>query len=339
MALYPSKVLKTRDDENGRRNKSAFQRRGFKVLNDDDYYNGRDYREGNASVENAQMLRERMEEARNRLIALRRGRLIFLLCFLLAILLIPSLAERWAYSTARGVERAKREAAEKFLSEHPEIADEGRVPYVVKKVDSSVVGVKTSVVQSDFFRGSTLAQGQGSGVVVDSDGFIVTNFHVICEQGRLVDGVEIVLSDGRTFSDGITLVGFDENLDVAVLKVEATDLNPIEWGDSDALEVGDSVLALGSPYGLARTVTQGVVSAKERFVFDEQGVVKQEFLQTDAAVNPGNSGGALVDLYGRLVGINTAIYGQQYQGVSFALPVKRVRAVYDEIMRAYRRAR
>ncbi len=310
------------------------------MLNDNDYYNnGQDYREGNASIENAQMLRARMEEARNRLIALRKGRLIFLLCFLLALLLIPSLAERWAYSTARGVERAKREAAEKFLAEHPDCADEDRVPYVVKKVGASVVGIKTSVVQSDFFGGSSLAQGQGSGVVVDSDGFIVTNFHVICEQGRLVDGVEIVLSDGRTLADGITLVGFDENLDVAVLKVEVSGLIPIEWGDSDALDVGDPVLALGNPYGLARTVTQGIVSTKERFVFDEQGVVKQEFLQTDAAVNPGNSGGALVDLYGRLVGINAAIYGQQYQGISFALPVKRVRNVYDEIMKAYRETR
>jgi len=304
---------------------------------ENDYYSDYNYRNENATSENAEMLRARMEEARNRLIALRRGRLIFLLCFLLALILIPSLAERWAYSTARGVERAKREAAERFLKERPEASGEGRVPYVVKKVGSSVVGVKTSLVQSDFFGGSSLAQGQGSGVIVDAEGFIVTNFHVICEQGRLVDSAEIVLSDGRTIQNGITLVGFDEKLDVAVLKVEASDLNPIEWGDSDALDVGDPVLALGNPYGLAHTVTQGIVSAKERFIFDEHGVATQEFLQTDAAVNPGNSGGALVDLYGRLVGINTAIYGQQYQGISFALPVKRVRSVYDEIVKAYRR--
>jgi len=308
------------------------------VLNNDYYHNGQGEHTQSVYVENADLTRARTEEARRQIAAIRTGRLVFLLCFLLALALVPSLAERWAYSTARGVERAKREAAEKFLTEHPEAANEARVPYVVKKVESSVVGVKTSLVQSDFFGGSSIAQGQGSGVIVDASGFIVTNFHVICEQGRLVDSAEIVLSDGRTIQDGITLVGFDEKLDVAVLKVEASGLNPIEWGDSDALEVGDPVLALGNPYGLAHTVTQGIVSAKERFVFDERGVATQEFLQTDAAVNPGNSGGALVDLYGRLVGINTAIFGQQYQGISFALPVKRVRSVYDEIMKAYRGA-
>ena len=119
------------------------------------------------------------------------------------------------------------------------------------------------------------------------------------------------------------------------MKINVDNLKAVEWGDSDRLEVGDSVLALGNPYGLAHTVTKGIVSAKERFVYDERGVVSQEFLQTDAAVNPGNSGGALVDEQGRLVGINTAIFGQQYQGISFALPVKRVRAVYDEILSQY----
>ena len=261
----------------------------------------------------------------------RLGYLIFALCFLLALALIPSIAERWAYSKTRGEERAKRELAEEFLAAHPESSESIRASYVAKLVAPSVVGVKTNIVRDDIY-GSVVAEGQGSGVIVDANGYIVTNFHVICENGRLVDGVEIGLSDGRTVSEGINLVGFDEKLDVAVLKVPVDNLTPIAWGDSDALDVGDYVLAIGNPYGLTHTVTKGIVSAKERFVYDERGVVAQEFLQTDAAVNPGNSGGALVDEQGRLVGINTAIFGQQYQGISFALPVKRVRAVYDEIL-------
>ena len=273
-------------------------------------------------------------EAKKAFAAARTGYLVLALCVLLALALLPSLAERWAYSSARGVERAKMEAAEAFLTAHPDSMENLRVSYVAKLVSPSVVGVKTNMIQTDFF-GSSVAQGQGSGVIVDASGMIVTNFHVICEQGRLVDGVEIVLSDGRVVSDGIRLIGFDEKLDVAVLKINVDNLKAVEWGDSDRLEVGDSVLALGNPYGLAHTVTKGIVSAKERFVYDERGVVSQEFLQTDAAVNPGNSGGALVDEQGRLVGINTAIFGQQYQGISFALPVKRVRAVYDEILSQY----
>ncbi len=276
----------------------------------------------------------REAEAKKAFVAARTGYLVLALCVLLALVLIPSMAERWAYSTTRGAERAKKEVAEAFLDAHPESLDSLKVSYVAKLVNPSVVGVKTNTIRSDFF-GNSVAEGQGSGVIVDPSGMIVTNFHVICEQGRLVDGVEIVLSDGRVVSEGIRLIGFDEKLDVAVLKIEAGNLAAIEWGDSDALEVGASVLAIGNPYGLAHTVTKGIVSAKERFVFDERGVVSQEFLQTDAAVNPGNSGGALVDEQGRLVGINTAIFGQQYQGISFALPVKRVRAVYDEILGQY----
>lgn len=261
--------------------------------------------------------------------------LIFVFLILAALAIAPSLAERIALSINRGAERAKLEAAREFLSENP-AAERARIPYVAKLAAPSVVGVKTNRVERTFFGGVQYAEGQGSGVIVDADGFVVTNFHVICENGRLVDGVELVLSDGRTVSTGITLIGFDETLDVAVLKIEEPNLTPIAWGDSDALEVGAAVIALGNPYGLAQTVTQGIVSAKERFVVNENGVASQEFLQTDAAINPGNSGGALVDESGELVGINTAIYGDRYQGIGFALPSARVREVYEEIARNYR---
>ncbi|MBR4105404.1 MAG: trypsin-like peptidase domain-containing protein [Thermoguttaceae bacterium] len=262
--------------------------------------------------------------------------LVFALLFLVGLAVAPSLAERIALGINRGAERARLEAAREFLAEHPDAGGRARIPYVAKLAAPSVVGVKTNRFERTFFGGVAQAEGQGSGVIVDADGFVITNFHVICENGRLVDGVELVLSDGRTVSDGITLIGFDEALDVAVLKIEEPNLTPIAWGDSDALEVGDAVVALGNPYGLAQTVTQGIVSAKERFVLNENGVATQEFLQTDAAINPGNSGGALVDERGELVGINTAIYGERFQGIGFALPSARVREVYEEIARSYR---
>ena len=262
--------------------------------------------------------------------------LIFAFLFLTGLAVAPSLAERIALGINRGAEQAKLEAAREFLAENPGAVGRARIPYVAKLAAPSVVGVKTNRFERTFFGGVANAEGQGSGVIVDADGFVITNFHVICENGRLVDGVELVLSDGRTVSNGITLIGFDEALDVAVLKIEEPNLTPIAWGDSDALEVGDAVVALGNPYGLAQTVTEGIVSAKERFVLNENGVATQEFLQTDAAINPGNSGGALVDERGELVGINTAIYGERYQGISFALPSARVREVYEEIARSYR---
>ena len=257
---------------------------------------------------------------------------VFVLCLLLILSLLPIVGERWAYSTQQGVERAKYEAAKKFFEEHPETAGDGRIPYVVKLVGPSVVGIKTNIFSRGFFGDTQISLGEGSGVIVDASGLIVTNYHVIAPEGRLVDGVEIFLSDGRSVSTPVSVVGFDRDVDVAVLKINAPDLVPIKWGNSDALEVGDPVLALGNPYGLTKTVTEGIVSAKERFIVNDQGVVTQEFLQTDAAVNPGNSGGALVNDRGELVGINTAIYGSQYQGISFALPSRRVREVFDKIM-------
>jgi len=121
-----------------------------------------------------------------------------------------------------------------------------------------------------------------------------------------------------------------ETPDIAVLKINASGLTAAKWGDSDVLEVGDSVLAVGNPFGLAHSVTSGIISAKGR-----RGIVEnvsyQDFLQTDAAVNPGNSGGPLVNMSGQVVGINTAIYGKSYQGISFAIPSKIAKGVYEEI--------
>jgi len=128
----------------------------------------------------------------------------------------------------------------------------------------------------------------------------------------------------------VQVVGADPPTDIAVLKIEASGLTAAPWGDSDELQVGAPVLAVGNPFGLERTVTAGIISAKDR-----RGVVGnvgyQDFLQTDAAVNPGNSGGPLVNMSGEVVGINTAIYGRAYQGISFAIPSRMARDVYDQL--------
>ena len=161
-------------------------------------------------------------------------------------------------------------------------------------------------------------RGLGSGVIISQDGYIVTNNHVIDGAERL----EVTLNDNRIFNAKV--IGTDPSTDVALLKIEAEGLPVIPIGDSDALRVGEWVLAVGNPFGFTSTVTAGIVSAKARAISDSrQGRMTIElYIQTDAAVNPGNSGGALVNLKGELIGINAAIYSQtgNYAGYSFAIP-------------------
>ncbi|MFQ5732936.1 MAG: DegQ family serine endoprotease [Planctomycetaceae bacterium] len=169
-------------------------------------------------------------------------------------------------------------------------------------------------------------QGQGSGVIVSRSGYIVTNNHVV----RNADVVEVVLNDKRTFKAKV--VGTDPKTDVAVLKIDAKGLTPAKFGNSDNMQVGDWVLAIGSPFGLNQTVTAGIVSAKGR---DHVGITDYEdFIQTDASINPGNSGGPLVDLRGEVIGINTAIASStgRNAGVGFAIPSKMVQHVYRAIV-------
>jgi serine protease Do len=171
------------------------------------------------------------------------------------------------------------------------------------------------------------SQGLGSGVIISSDGVIVTNHHVIEE----ADKIQVRTLSGETLN--AKLLGKDPQTDLAVIKVEAQGLTPLPLGDSDVVQVGEIVMAVGSPMSekLAHTVTQGIVSAKGRA---NVGIVAlEDFIQTDAAINPGNSGGALVDLGGRLVGINSAIVTQSggSQGIGFAIPVNLVKAVVSSI--------
>ena len=187
---------------------------------------------------------------------------------------------------------------------------------VAKRVEPSVVSI--------FRPGFRGREGQGSGVIVDAAGYIVTNFHVV----NGARSISVHLTDGRVVP--ATIVGADDITDLAVLKIDAGNLIAAEWGDSDELEVGDLVWALGSPFGLERSFTFGIVSAKSR----RSGCLAarnlyQEYLQTDAAVNPGNSGGPLIDIEGKVVGINAAIFGPSYQGISFAIPSSVAKAQYD----------
>lgn len=172
--------------------------------------------------------------------------------------------------------------------------------------------------------------GQGSGVIVSPDGYIVTNNHVVADAAD----VEVILADRRQYKGRV--VATDPKTDVAVVKIQATNLPTAAWGDSSQLAVGDFVLAIGNPLGLNRTVTFGIVSAVGRA---DVGVADfEDFIQTDAPINPGNSGGALVNIQGELVGINTAIAGPTggSVGVGFAIPSNMARAAMQSLIKTGR---
>jgi len=171
-------------------------------------------------------------------------------------------------------------------------------------------------------------QAAGSGVIVDAArGLVITNHHVVKDAERILVG----LKDRRVLSAEV--VGVDPGTDVAVLRIPPDRLTAVKWGDSETLEVGDFVVAIGNPFGIGQTVTSGIVSALGRTGLSMEGY--EEFIQTDASINPGNSGGALVNLAGELVGINTAIIGPAggNVGIGFAVPAHMVRAVLDQILR------
>lgn len=214
---------------------------------------------------------------------------------------------------------------------------------------NSVVHVTTKTVRTtvqhdpffEFFYGpgtgsrefKQYGSGSGSGVIVSSEGYIITNNHVIDQASE----IEVILNDNSKYT--ATIVGADPSTDLAVLKIDAKNLNPIPLGNSDDLKIGEWVLAVGNPFNLTSTVTAGIVSAKARninLLSDRSGssVPIESFIQTDAAVNPGNSGGALVNTRGELVGINTAIASQtgSYSGYSFAIPVNLMQKVLRDII-------
>jgi len=184
----------------------------------------------------------------------------------------------------------------------------------------------------DFFRGFRIPREQreqslGSGVIVSHDGFIITNNHVV----ERASEIRILLADKREFKGRV--VATDPRTDVAVVKIAGDNLPTIPWGDSDQLQVGEWVLAIGNPFGLNQTVTAGIISATGRA---NVGIADYEdFIQTDAAINPGNSGGALVNVRGELIGINTAIFSRSggYMGIGFAIPSNMAREVMEALIK------
>jgi serine protease Do len=218
---------------------------------------------------------------------------------------------------------------------------------VAKEVSPAIVTINSQVVikqrhnqtmDDEFFRyffrvpeqEDQVRRGLGSGVIINSDGYILTNNHVVSEADKITVVIDKVENEAK-------VIGTDPESDLAVIKIEKTGLPTIKLGDSDALEVGEWILAVGNPFSdaLQHTVTAGIVSAKGRSNLPISGgrIQYQDFIQTDAAINPGNSGGAMVNLRGELVGINTAILGQANVGIGFAIPINLAKTVMEQLIK------
>ncbi|MEO8858247.1 MAG: trypsin-like peptidase domain-containing protein [Burkholderiaceae bacterium] len=222
----------------------------------------------------------------------------------------------------------------------PGVVPPGSFRLAAQKASSAVVSINTSKAATrgphgndPWFRfffgepGDEAQAGLGSGVIVSASGFVLTNNHVV----ESADEIEVILNDSRRAPAKV--IGTDPDTDLAVLKIELDKLPVIVLGNSDALQVGDQVLAIGNPFGVGQTVTSGIVSALGR---NQLGInTFENFIQTDAAINPGNSGGALVDIGGNLMGINTAIYSRSggSMGIGFAIPVSTARLVMDGLVK------
>ena len=258
--------------------------------------------------------------------------LVLLLLVLLAAWLLPSYVEQWNYSATRGRERAEVESARAELHDNNLESISRAFANIAKAISPSVVHIDTlQRIAGPHDEWSHVfgeareyeARGQGSGVILDPQGFIVTNNHVVAGAQQ----ISVKLSDGRGMT--ANLVGADPATDLAVLKIDADGLIAAEWGDSTALPVGSMVWAIGNPYGLDRSITFGIISAKGRQGVGDTPV--QDSLQIDAAINPGNSGGPLVDVNARVVGINSTIVGPTNQGIGFAIPSELARSIYDQL--------
>jgi S1-C subfamily serine protease len=198
---------------------------------------------------------------------------------------------------------------------------------VYKKNIPSVVNITSRAMTFDFFYGLVPQEGQGSGFVIDKEGHILTNYHVIADARQ----VEVTLHNRKKFK--ATIVGTDPPHDLAVIQIKAPDLVPSVIGDSRNLQVGQKVYAIGNPFGLAGTMTRGIVSSI-RPVREPNGAMIDEAIQTDAAINPGNSGGPLMNWHGEVIGINTMILSNvgQNAGIGFAIPINTAKAVLNDLM-------
>ena len=273
--------------------------------------------------------------------------LILTACVLagLAVFVVPSLSSRMSYRLASTEALAAREklgaieglsAAFKNVAKsmRPSVVNVSTVKQIERRQRGRPAPFSSPFGGDDFFErffGDRLPEnfeqrGMGTGVIVSDDGTILTNNHVVADASE----VTVRLMDKRTFTAEV--VGTDEKTDVAILKINASGLLPAKLGDSDQMEVGEWVVAVGNPFGLEQTVTSGIVSAKGRA--NLRIAEYEDFIQTDAAINPGNSGGPLVNLRGEVIGINTAISSRTggYMGIGFAIPSNMARLVMGRIL-------
>jgi S1-C subfamily serine protease len=198
---------------------------------------------------------------------------------------------------------------------------------VYRKNIPSVVNITSKAVTFDFFYGLVPQEGQGSGFVIDKEGHVLTNYHVIADARQ----VEVTMHNRKKYR--ATVIGTDPAHDLAVIKIEAPNLTPAVLGDSRNLQVGQKVYAIGNPFGLAGTMTRGIVSSI-RPVKEPNGATIDEAIQTDAAINPGNSGGPLMNWHGEVIGINTMILSSvgQNAGIGFAIPINTAKAVLNDLV-------
>lgn len=199
---------------------------------------------------------------------------------------------------------------------------------IYRKNIASVVNITSKAVTFDFFYGLVPQEGQGSGFIIDKEGHVLTNYHVIADARQ----IEVTLHDRKKYR--ATIVGSDPAHDLAVVQIKAPDLTPMTLGDSRSLQVGQKVYAIGNPFGLSGTLTRGIVSSIRPVQEPNGGAQIDEAIQTDAAINPGNSGGPLLNWHGEVIGINTLILSSvgQSAGIGFAIPINTAKAVLNDLV-------
>ena len=243
-----------------------------------------------------------------------------------AIAFLVYTTHRFGGSPGQWVHRAPLEVTEAAAPQNFDAEEQNNIA-VYKRVSPAVVNITSTAVAFDFFYGAVPQEGQGSGFVIDKEGHILTNYHVVANARQ----VEVTLSNKKKYKAQV--IGLDRSHDLAVIKIEAPSLQPAVLGDSSQLQVGQKVYAIGNPFGLNGTMTRGIVSSI-RSVREPEGGFIDEAIQTDAPINPGNSGGPLLNSRGDVIGINTMIASNvgQSAGIGFAIPVNAAKAVLNDLV-------